>query len=66
MVEKGYTLQLNNGKCKILSSSIIKLALGTKTKCNIFHLNVGGKSCLIAQIDESWLSHRRMCHVNFY
>lgn len=23
------------------------------------------KFCLIAEIDESWLWHRRMCHVNF-
>lgn len=65
MVDKGYDLQFKNGKFKILNASGIEIALGTKTKCNIFHLKAGEKSCLIAQIVESWLWHRRMCHVNF-
>lgn len=65
MVDKGYNLQLKNDKCEILSSSRTEIASGTKTKVKIFHLNIGGKSCLIAQVDENWLWHIRMCHVNF-
>lgn len=65
MVDKGYDLQFKNGKCRIFSGPGIEIASGTKTKGNIFHLNAGGKSCLIAQIDESWLWHRKMCHLNF-
>lgn len=65
MVDKGCDLQFNNGKCDIINSFGIEIASGTKTKGNIFHFNVSEKSCFIAQIDESWLSHRRMCHVNF-
>jgi len=41
------------------------IASCTQTKGNIFHLSGTGKSCLIAQINQSWLWHRRMCHVNF-
>ena len=41
------------------------IALGTKIKGNILHLSAASKSCLIAQVDESWLWHRRLCHFNF-
>lgn len=43
MIDKGYNLQFKNGKCKILSSSETKIASGSKTKGNIFHLNGGDK-----------------------
>lgn len=65
MVDKGYNLQFKNGKCEILRSSRTNIASRTQNKGNIFHLNVGGKSCFLTQIDESWLWHKRMCHVNF-
>lgn len=64
-IDKGYHLQFKNGKCKILSIFEIEIALGTNTKGNIFHLNVGRKIFLIAQVDEIWLWHRMMYHVNF-
>ncbi|GLJ39976.1 hypothetical protein SUGI_0817840 [Cryptomeria japonica] len=32
---------------------------------NIFHLNNSEKTGLIAHIDESWLWHKRLFHVNF-
>jgi hypothetical protein len=65
MVNKGYDLQFKNDKCKIISGFRSMIASGKKTKGNIFHLNVGAKSCLIAQVDEIWLWHRRLYHVNF-
>lgn len=65
MVDKGYDLQFKNGTFKILNASSIEIAFGTKTKGNIFHLNADEKRCLISEIDESWLWHRRMYHVNF-
>lgn len=65
IVDKGYDLQFKNGKCKILNTSGIEISSRTKTEGHIFHLNAGEKSCLISHIDEIWLWHRRMCHVNF-
>ena len=65
MVDKGYNLQFKNVKCRILGSSINVIASGTKIKGNIFDLSTTSKSCLIAQVDESWLWHRRLCHVKF-
>ena len=38
---------------------------GIQTKGSLFYLELGECSCLIAQIEESWLWHRRLCHVNF-
>lgn len=58
-------MQFKDGKCKIINRFGLEIASGTQTKGNIFHLNSGEKVCLIAQIDESWLWHKRMCHVNF-
>lgn len=65
MVDKGYDIQFKDGKCKILNAFSIEIASGTKTEGSIFHLNAGEKICLIVKIDESWLWHRRMHHVNF-
>jgi hypothetical protein len=65
IVDKGYDLQFKNGKCRILSGSRSMITPGTKTKGNIFHLNIGANFFLIDQVDESWLWHRRLCHVNF-
>ena len=36
-----------------------------QTKGNLFYLDLGDCSCFIAQVEESWLWHRRLCHVNF-
>lgn len=49
MVNKGYDLQHKNDKCRILDSSKIEIASGTKIKGNIFHLNSASKRCMIAQ-----------------
>lgn len=65
LVDKGSQLQFKDGKCKIINKSELEIAIGTQTKGNIFHLNSSDKTCLIAHIDESWLWHKRLCHVNF-
>lgn len=65
LVEKGFQLQFKNGKCKIMNRTSLEIATGNQTRGNIFHLNNSKKTCLIAHIDESWLWHKRLCHVNF-
>ena len=41
------------------------MALGTKTKGNVFQLNSVEVSCLMAKVDDNWLWHRRIFHINF-
>lgn len=65
LVGKGSQLQFKNGKCKIMNRTRLEIATGNQTRGNIFHLNNNEKTCLIAHIDESWLWHKRLCHVNF-
>ena len=36
-----------------------------KEKRNLFYLDLGECLCFIAQVEEIWLWHRRLCHVNF-
>ena len=41
--------------------------LGTSTRIrgNVFQLNPTEMTCLVANIDNSWLWHRRFYHINF-
>ena len=36
-----------------------------QTKHNLFYVDLSQSSCLIAQVEENWLWHKRLCHVNF-
>ncbi|GLJ28094.1 hypothetical protein SUGI_0551600 [Cryptomeria japonica] len=52
IVDRGFLLQVKDGKCKIIKKFGLEISFGTQTKENIFHLNSNEKACLIAQIDE--------------
>ena len=41
--------------------------IGTRTRSrgNVFRLNPTEITCLVAKVDNSWLWHRRFCHINF-
>ena len=41
------------------------LGIGTRTRGNVFQLNSTKITCLVANIDNIWLWHRRFCHINF-
>ena len=40
------------------------IASGSKTKGNVFQLNLE-VSCFFEKVDDSWLWHKRLCHINF-
>ena len=54
-----------NGKAKLLDDKGNLIGSGKQTKGNLFYLDLGECSYFIAQIEEIWLWHRRLCHVNF-
>ena len=54
-----------HGKERLLDDKGKLIGSGKQTKGNLFYLDLGDFSCLIAQVEESWLCHRRLCHVNF-
>lgn len=64
-MDKGYQLQF------IEKSSIIKdrdgniIGIGTRSRGNVFQLNPTKMTCLVAKVDNSWLWHRRFCHIKF-
>ena len=54
-----------NGKAKLLDGKGNLVGSGKQTKDNLFYLDLSEISCFIAQVEESWLWHKRLCHVNF-
>ena len=54
-----------NGKEKLLDDKGNLIGSSKKTKGNLFYLDLSECSCIIAQLEERWLWHKRLCHVNF-
>ena len=54
-----------NRKAKLLDGKGNLVGFGKKTKGNLFYLDLSEISCFIAQLEESWLWHKMLCHVNF-
>ena len=54
-----------NGKAKLLDGKGNLVGTGRQKKGNLFYLDLTKSSCFIAQVEESWLWHKRLCHVNF-
>ena len=61
----GLKVEFMDEKERLLDKKGKLIGSGTKTKGNLFYLELDRCSCLIAQLDESWLWHKRLCHVNF-
>ena len=54
-----------NDKEKLLDDKGNLTGSGKQRKGNLFYLDLGKRSCFITQVEESWLWHKRLCHVNF-
>ena len=54
-----------NGKAKFLDGKGNLVVSGKQTKGNLFYLDLNESSCFISQVEESWLWHQRLFHVNF-
>lgn len=65
MMDKGYRFKFNKETCRISDKIGKLLATGEQIKDNLFYLNIFYNTSMIAKSDNSWLWHRRLCHVNF-
>ena len=54
-----------NGKAKFHDDKGNLVGSCKQTKGNLFYLDLGECLCFIAQAEEIWLWHRRLCHINF-
>ena len=54
-----------NGKAKLLDGNSNLVGSTKQTKGNLFYLDLSAISCFIDQVEESWLWHKILCHVNF-
>ena len=66
--------QLGNVGCKVeFGNKIDKIydtyenliGKGDRTRSNLFYLDMEDATCLVVKIDDVWLWHKRLCHVNF-
>ncbi len=65
LVDKGYQLQFTKGTCIIKDRDGKLIVTCIRSRGNIFQLNPIGMTCFVAKVDNSWLWHRRLCHINF-
>jgi hypothetical protein len=67
MCDQGHKLLFDSNKCEIRKVESGKLvAKIVRTPSNIYVLNeIGKEICCLGKVDEIWLWHRRMGHINF-
>lgn len=78
MNNKGYLLKFGQGSCVVKNQSGDHVATCRQSKGNLFYLDSMEGACLIASVkretnkiclvnkeDNSWLWHKRLCHINF-
>jgi hypothetical protein len=67
MCDQGHKVTFDSQKCEIRKEGSGKLvATAARTSSNIYVLSeIGNDKCCLGKEDESWLWHRRMCHMHF-
>ena len=56
----GFKVEFMDGKAKLMDSKGNLVGFGRQTKGNLFYLDLSESSCFIAQVEESWLWHKRL------
>ena len=62
--------QLNISGCKVRIAKIYDtdgklIGKGDQTRGNLFYLDMNDATCLVVELDDVWLWHKSLCHVNF-
>ena len=65
LVDKGYQLQFGKYTCIIKDKDGKLIGIGTRTKVNVFQLNPIELTCLVEKMDNIWLWHIGLYHINF-
>ena len=65
LVDKGYQLQFIEKIGMIRDKDVKLIAIGTRSRDNVFQLNPTKTTYLVAKVDDSWLWHKRFCNIKF-
>jgi hypothetical protein len=67
MCDQGHKVTFYSQKCEIRKEGLGKLIATTAiTSSNVYVLSeIGNEKCCLGKEDESWICHRRMCHIHF-
>jgi hypothetical protein len=65
LINIGFKVEFMHGLTRLLDDKGKLIGSGKQTKGNLFYLDLDDCSYFISQVEEIWLWHRRLCHVNF-
>ena len=65
LINIGFKMEFMHGKARLLDDKGKLIGSGKQIKGNLFYIDLGECLCFFSQVEESWLWHRRLCHVNF-
>ena len=60
----GYKVEFGNKIAKIFDTNGNPIGKGDQTRSNLFYLDIDDATYLIVKIDDVWLWHKRLYHVN--
>jgi len=71
LCDKGFKIEFNKNCCLICETKTSEVfhigkRIGNIYMLNIQHASFHELSCLVSKIDDSWLWHRRVKHVNMH
>ena len=58
-------MEFHHRKAKIFDATSELIGSREQTRGNLFHIDLSEETCMITQLDDIWLWHKRLCHVNF-
>ena len=61
----GYKVEFGKKTTKIYDTNANLIGKGEQTRSNLFYLDMKDATCLVVRLDDVWLWHKRLCHVNF-
>ena len=58
-------MEFGNKTTKIYDTNGNLIGKGDQTRSNLFYLDMEDDACLVVKLDDVWLWHKRLRHVNF-
>ena len=60
----GCKVEFENKIAKIYDASGKLIGKGDQLRSNLFYLDIDDVTCFVEKFDDTWLWHKRLCHVN--